>query len=624
MKTGTYHLIIYKSLTISLILTLIYSCKKNETVRIPLLTSTNVSAITETTATSGGIVNSDGGGVVTERGVCWGLTLNPDIMGNKTLNGTGSGSFISTITGLKPGTTYHLRAYATNPVGTGYGNDISFTTLTALPTLTTVEISAKTSSSAISGGNINSDGGGTITARGVCWSTSSNPTISDNKTSDGTGTGPFTSNITGLNPGVTYHARAYSTNSAGTSYGKEVIFTTDALLPELSTTAYSALTATTASSGGTVSSDGGAAVTARGVCWNTSANPTLSNSKTSNGVGIGTYTSNLTGLSPATSYYLRAYATNSAGTAYGNEITFTTPPAVPTLTTSAADLVTTATALTGGMVISDGGATVTDRGVCWSNSPNPTTADFKNSLGAGTVIFSSALSGLTPNTTYYVRAYATNSAGTGYGNEISFITLESVGNVTDADGNVYQTISIGTQMWIKENLKTTKLSDGTPIALVADNTWSTITSPGFGWYNNDAATYKDLFGGYYNWYSVNTGKLCPAGWRVPSDADWATLFGYLGGTSVGGGKMKEAGTAHWASPNTGATNESGFTGLPGGYRFPSDGTTFGGKTQLASWWTTTQPDQSEGFYKQLQWDNTVVSQAGGVKNWGRNVRCVKE
>ena len=192
------------------------------------------------------------------------------------------------------------------------------------PTVNTTAASNITDTSAVSGGNVTSDGGAAVTARGVCWSTSHNPTISDTHTSDGTGTGTFTSNISGLTPGTTYYVRAYATNSVGTAYGNEITVAALANLPIVSTTAASNISDTSAISGGNVTSDGGAAVTARGVCWDTSHNPTINGSHSSDGTGTGTFTSNISGLTPGTTYYVRAYATNSAGTAYGNEDTITT------------------------------------------------------------------------------------------------------------------------------------------------------------------------------------------------------------------------------------------------------------------------------------------------------------
>ena len=197
----------------------------------------------------------------------------------------------------------------------------------ALPVLTTTIASNITLIGASSGGNITSNGGAEITARGVIWSTSQNPTIAlTTKTVDGTGSGLFTSSISGLIPNTTYYVRAYATNSVGTSYGNEVSFTTASIqLPVLTTTAISDIGLTNSTSGGTISSDGGSAITAKGVVWSTSQNPTVAlSTKTIDGSGIGAFTSNITNLSPNTQYYVRAYATNSTGTAYGNEVIFTT------------------------------------------------------------------------------------------------------------------------------------------------------------------------------------------------------------------------------------------------------------------------------------------------------------
>ena len=145
----------------------------------------------------------------------------------------------------------------------------------------------------------------------------------------------------------------------------------------------------------------------------------------------------------------------------------------------------------------------------------------------------------------------------------------------DIEGNVYPAVIIGTQVWMAENLKTTKYNDGMAIPLVSDNNaWEALKTPGYCWYNNDAAANKNRFGALYNWYTVNTKKLCPAGWHVPNDKEWTTLRTYLGGEEIAGGKLKETGTTHWTSPNTDATNQTGFTALPGGGR-RSNGEFFG-------------------------------------------------
>ena len=191
------------------------------------------------------------------------------------------------------------------------------------PSLTTANVTGITRSSAVSGGTITSDGGASVSSRGVCWGTTANPTISDNKVTQGNGTGSFTANLTSLTPITLYYARAFATNSEGTAYGNQVQFTTTLKsVAALTTTAASSITTTTATSGGEVTDVGGASVTVRGVCWGITENPTTADSTSEDGTGTGVFESSLTKLSPNTTYYIRAYATNSEGTAYGTQVTF--------------------------------------------------------------------------------------------------------------------------------------------------------------------------------------------------------------------------------------------------------------------------------------------------------------
>ena len=400
---------------------------KTVEITLPTVATSNVTNIKASSATCGGNVTSDGNGTVTARGVCWSTNPNPMINDNKTNNGSGTGTFTSNLTNLTENTTYYVRAYATNEKGTSYGEERSFKTEEmTLPTVTTSYVSNITISTAICGGNVTSDGNGTVTARGVCWSTNPNPTINDNKTNNGSGTGTFTSNLTNLTENTTYYVRAYATNEKGTSYGEERSFKTEEMtLPTVTTSYVSNITISTAICGGNVTSDGNGAVTARGVCWSTSPNPTINDNKTNNGSGTGSFTSNLTNLTENTTYYVRAYATNEKGTSYGEERSFKTEEmTLPTVTTSYVSNITISTAICGGNVTSDGNGTVTARGVCWSTSPNPTINDNKTSDGSGTGTFTSNLTNLTDNTTYYVRAYATNEKGTSYGEEKSFKTAD--------------------------------------------------------------------------------------------------------------------------------------------------------------------------------------------------------
>ena len=190
------------------------------------------------------------------------------------------------------------------------------------------------------------------------------------------------------------------------------------------------------------------------------------------------------------------------------------------------------------------------------------------------------------------------------------------------DGVTYNTVSIGDQCWLKENLRTTKYNDGTSISNVTNSsTWTSTTSGAYCCYSNNTSNCT-TYGALYNWYAVNTGKLCPSGWHVPSDDEWTTLVNYLGGD---GGKLKETGTTHWQSPNTGATNSSGFTALPGGYRLSSTGFfTFLGL--IGYWWSSTEYDGSSAWIRSLSWSNANVGRSYDniSKSYGFSVRCLRD
>ena len=398
---------------------------------LPTVTTGEVSNITQTTALGSGTVTDDGGVEVTERGVCWSTSHNPTLNHSHANIGIGMGGFTVEMTGLTSNTTYYVRAYAINSQGTAYGDEVEFRTSqnVSAPTVTTAQVTNITQTTATGGGNVTNDGGATVTERGICWSTEHNPTMSHSHANNGTGTGEFTCSLRNLTAGTTYYVRAYAKNSVGISYGAEVSFATEqaVTLPTVTTAQVTNITQTTATGGGNVTATGNATVTERGICWGTGHNPTISGSHASNGGGTGSYSVNMSGLTPNTTYYVRAYATNSEGTAYGAEVSFTTLQNVslPTVTTSQVTNITQTTATGGGNVTSAGGANVTERGICWSTSHNPTTSHTHANSGTGTGTFTINMTNLTANTTYYVRAYATNSAGTAYGAEVSFTTSPS-------------------------------------------------------------------------------------------------------------------------------------------------------------------------------------------------------
>jgi len=479
-------------------------------------------------------------------------------------------------------TTYTYRVYAENSAGVSDKSNEASGTTEGLPLIATSSISSITTFSALSGGTITDEGGTEIIAKGVVWGTSTNPTIDlPTKTMQGTGGDSFSSDLTGLEWETTYFVRAYATNSTGTGYGDEITFTTEPV--EIITSAITDTTLISATSGGSITGDGGSSIGPRGAVWSTSPNPTVNlTSKTEDGNGSGTFSSAITGLDWETKYYVRAYATNSTNTQYGNEISFTTQPIE--ITTSPVIEITHKAATSGGLIVGDVGSSMTGRGIVWDTNPNPTISlDTKSNDGTGVDSYISSITDLSPNSTYYVRAFVSNSNRTDYGNELAFVTLDTVIDIVD---NVYPIIQIGTQMWMAENLKTTKYNDGTDIPTEIDNSaWNALNAGAYSWWENNEANSADGFGTLYNWYSVETGKLCPLGWHVPTDAEWSTLGNFLGGNSIAGGKMKSTGTEHWTAPNVDATNESGFSGLPGSNR--SVGGMFPDRGFNGDWWSST-------------------------------------
>jgi Secretion system C-terminal sorting domain len=355
---------------------------------------------------------------------------------------------------LSFGNRYRLKPYIDGvPVTQGRQTSGNGHDITVIPNqngnviiINTKPIVNVTQTGASSGGDILFDGGSSITSRGIVWSSSPAPTIAlTTKTSDGTGNGSYNSIMSTLTPGVTYYVRAYATNASSTAYGQEVSFTTlqPDQVPVLTTDPVSAITQTSATSGGNITFNGNSEVTARGVCWGTSPSPVYGpNNSTGDGAGTGTFISNMGPFSANTTYYVRAYALNSTGYGYGNEVMFTTSaqqvqlPTVSTLSVNLSNLPCDS-AKSGGLVSFDGGAPVTARGVCWSQTSGPTVdLPTKTINGSGNGLFASYLSGLASSTGYFLRAYATNSVGTSYGPEVEFTTCVPVKELHESENNL--------------------------------------------------------------------------------------------------------------------------------------------------------------------------------------------
>jgi uncharacterized protein (TIGR02145 family) len=299
---------------------------------------------------------------------------------------------------------------------------------------------------------------------------------------------------------------------------------------------------------------------------------------------------------------------------------------VPAVTTSPIKEITITGATGGGNVTSSGGVKITARGICFGTGANPGVEGSKTSDGTGAGEFTSSLNGLLPNTTYFVRAYATNALGTGYGAQLSFKTLQDGSIVLDYDGNIYHPVVIGTQTWLRENLKTTHTSKGSVIKRVDGETeWSSITVGAFSDFDKDSAN-SETYGHLYNWSAVaDSGNVCPDGYRVPNDSEWQMLIDYLGGNDAAGGKLKSTGTLEggnglWKYPNTGATNLSGFSAHPGGNRLPSG--TFELKSESAIFWSSTK-GTDQAWSREINFKYADVSRDLSDVRHGYSVRCIK-
>ena len=342
------------------------------------------------------------------------------------------------------------------------------------------------------------------------------------------------------------------------------------------------------------------------------------------------------GLVPDLTKYYRAFCKNSLGIGYGEQASFTTYLALPALTTNSVSQITSSGATAGGNVTSDGGSAVTIRGVAYGTLQNPTTANSSTSNGAGTGAFTSTLSGLTSSTFYYVRAYATNAMGTAYGSQVSFTTslpgvrCNGTPTVTDIDGNIYNTVQIGSQCWTQSNLKVSKYRNGVNIPTgLSDNAWLNANYGAYAIYNNDPVN-DGLYGKLYNNYAVTDSLgLCPTGWHVPSDAEWTILENQLGGSSEAGGALKSTATqptpGGWASANTGATNSSGFTALPGGQK--AFNTPFSYVTINGFWWSSSVYITQVGTYawgRKLYNDGSSINRHNYNRQSGFSVRCLRD
>ncbi len=325
---------------------------------------------------------------------------------------------------------------------------------------------------------------------------------------------------------------------------------------------------------------------------------------------------------------------------------------VPVIKTSSPRNVSRTTASVSAKVIYSGADTIIDYGICWNIRPKSTISDrifpFIEGLNSNELGASFPLKGLSPGTTYYARGYGMNKAGIGYGNEVTFTTLSfdaeiifnediTYDSVTDVEGNVYKTIVIGSQTWMAENLRTTRFADDTPIPLVEDSSlWDSLTTPAYCWYNNNEAVFGTTYGALYNFYTVLSGKICPAGWHVPTDMEWKTLemeigmseaeanSSYTRGSAVVW-KLVEPSVKHWyySSDNQGI-NETGFSALPAGQRMtPWYVHGFIDEGYSVNWWTATMEGDLFGYRRGIRLAIAGITRDQAIKYDGLSIRCIK-
>jgi uncharacterized protein (TIGR02145 family) len=496
--------------------------------------------------------------------------------------------------------------------------------------------------SAVSGANIFNDAQISIVDKGVLldivpdvdWEVST-------KISRGSGGTSFECNLTNLTPATQYYVRAYVKTETELYFGTTQSFVTKTIgMALVNTNETSAIQATQATLNGEVTYAGGTPVTERGFVWSTTPNPEMAiHNSISNGSGVGAFSNTIETLEPATQYYYRAYAINQIGVSYGETIQFSTPATLATIQTKPIENIGLYGAMSGGEVINDGGAAITQKGIVWGTQPNPTTSLTTKTLnGAGLSNFTATLTQLTPGTVYHLRAYATNSVGTAYGNAITFSTLEIPTSITDVDGNVYSVIQIGNQFWMQENLRVSKYCNGDAIPMyMADEQWQQLTTGGWSYYDNFSG--NESVGKLYNFYAVTDDRnLCPCGWHVPTDAEWTQLENHLIATGMNfdnttqGNKIAKAMASKtmWQTSsifgavgfNPTTNNNSNFNGLPAGRRFNTGEFVNYGST--AAWWTSSQQNSDLSWYRWLSKDGLDSKKNAANKRFGYNIRCIMD
>lgn len=621
-------------LTLIFAIILLEACEEKLTV--PVIITSLVTDINTTTAVTGGIISDDGGAPIIEKGICWSTSENPSTSDNKLIVYDELTPFISNMTGLLPKTRYFVRAFATNRIGTGYGKSVLFTTLGDTPDSFSLDASHIAVDSAVLNGVVNpnlltttiSFEWGTTIDYGYIVDAGQGPVNGNNSIS-------VSAKLIGLKPGTTYHFRIKAENSIGISYSPDKTFKTLGNQPSISAAGEEDLMIRDAKLNCLVNPNY-LPTTVTLEYGSTNYDKTVVFNNIINGNSDVRVTFDLSQLTPGTTYQYRYKAANELGVTCSDGNTFTTPGAIPTVTTEPVEDIYVTEARLKGIVnanllpttiIFEWGTTTN-----YDNTFILTQSPFE---GNTSVEVFADLVGLIPETTYHYRIKAANELGTVVGDDVTFTTFVAI----DGDGFGYYSILIGNQKWLTENLKTSRFLNGEIIGTTDPPEKNILyeTTPIYQWAPNGDELNVTHYGRLYSWYSViDNRKLCPSGWHVPSDAEWTLLTDYLieGGFGIDGSgddiAKSMASTTDWITEtgqggisNDPDNNSSGFSAKPAGRRYGGDSFTNIG--YICNWWTSDEDQSGSAIGRELYFSVPEITRTITVKSASAySVRCIRD
>ena len=588
---------------------------------VPKASLKSVSGLEMNSVTLHGVVDPNGFSTVavfvygTDNGYGDTVSADPGV-----ITGNSNTAVYSKLTNISANTAYHYRLVTVNAVGVSFSPDSVFTTPGSVPAVSELICKEISTSSAVLSGYVNANGYSTSLTLDYGTSLEYGQTAAPQPSVvTGNHNAVFEIELTGLTSGAAYHCRLKAINEKGTVTGSDFTFSAAGSAPMVQTLSAEGI----ATDRATLAARVDPKLLQTSVAFEYGTTPEYGNTadfpqNPVSGDSRITVKTDISGLSPGTVYHYRVKAVNILGTSFGADSTFTSLGKLPTVITLAAGSPAADNAYIRAMVNPESLETnvafeyglTEEYGNSVSYSQNPVYGNTQKEIRI-------QLKGLNNWSTYHYRVVATNALGTAYGNDTSFRTL---GTVSDIQGNVYQVAEIGTQTWMTENLKTKTLNDETPIPYVPDdNNWSLLTTPGYSVYNG--STGGNPYGMLYNWYAIQTEKICPTGWHIPTNEEWDTLAAFLGGENVAGGKLKETGYSLWISPNAGASNEYGFKGRPGGFRNKNGAYYY--QSSFAYFWCSDEYDAQNGGYRRLAYNITSLYKGHSLKTDGLSVRCIK-